>query len=270
MLELKDVSASYVYYSKDIDNNIRDVLEKNNFKTSMSVQDVINLMDENPEMNWQEAKKRIAFIQKCIDRTNLKRETPEIYSTDGYSDKSLEYVDELNDGNVLLRCDPTNLSDLRTYKLGLYTVSEIKNMLKYTSTSGKNYLDDRIKKVGKAENILTWLDMYERQIERQALLTNDRTINLFEYNLEEKSAIVRDKLYDIILYLINNTEEKLVWGEFDNTRKRLLFDATISNSKDYKEMRDNIVYYISSYTTLPELEKLTVNNPKVLKRFIVK
>ena len=112
--------------------------------------------------------------------------------------------------------------------------------------------------------------MYDEQVLRQAELTPKRNCNLFLKDKKNKNEIVEDSYSDIIMYLIYNTKERTIWGKLTDPQKKLYISSAINSKKRDKIIRNRMIDIISNYTTLPELEKVTDGNQKVLKRFIEK
>jgi hypothetical protein len=63
--------------------------------------------------------------------------------------------------------------------------------------------------------------MYEDQIQRQSNLTKERNINLFNFNKDEKMDITEEMYNEIIMYLVYNTNERLVWSSLTDAQKQL-------------------------------------------------
>ena len=186
-----------------------------------------------------------------------------------YEDKSLEYVDGLNYGKVLLLSNPASYSTVVYRSIEHRTIKDFKN---YFTPNDEGIVRIWARNVGedKLTKIITAVDMYTEQVERQARLTDDREINLFEYQGKEKREIVEDKYAYIIAYLLCTGKKELIWGSLSEPQKKHYLSSITATSEWGKEIRQNIIDCISNYTTLPELEKLEKENYKVLNKFIKK
>lgn len=247
----------------------REVINRHKIE---SVKDVITLIDNYPELSWQILQRRIENIISQMNRANVEGRRVQIYSPKDYSHESLLYTDKLNTGKELLLHNPTIQYQTQFSALEEFNISEIKRYLTHTTSTGKNYLLMCARNIVEERvlQILSAIEMYEDQIERQALLTQERNINLFTYNYVEKRKIVEDNLGSIVEYLIANTRKKLVWGNFTDVQKKLLMSSLVNKKSIDLTIKERLIDIISNYTTLPELEELFNNNQKVLKRFIVR
>lgn len=263
MIKLSDVSAEKVLYGSE--GKFLELAKSNN---CYSIEDLLSLMEEYPQYNWNEVNKRISLLKPIIAKGNRNGLEPEVYE---YQNNGIELVDELNKASVLLLDNPT--LELQTKYKGLkeYSVAEIKRNLKLTDEFGRNIIG-RVRNIGpnSFSTIIKALKMYDEQVLRQAELTSKRNCNLFLKDKKSKNEIVEDSYSDIIMYLIYNTKERTVWGELTDPQKKLYISSAINSKKRDKIIRNRMIDIISNYTTLLELEKVTDGNQKVLKRFIEK
>ena len=186
-----------------------------------------------------------------------------------YEDKSLEKTDELNYGDILLLSNPAGYPTVRYSSLKSMTMKEIKQQL---TPNDKGDIRLWVRNVGndKLGKITSAVDMYTEQVEKQSKLTDDRDINLFEYQSKEKKEIVEDRYAYIIAYLLCTGKEELLWGSLSKAQKRLYLSSITTTDKWKRKIREGMVKYISNYTTLPELERLEKEDYKVLNKFIKK
>ena len=184
-----------------------------------------------------------------------------------YEDKSLEKTDELNYGDILLLSNPAGYPTVRYSSLKSMTMKEIKQQL---TPNDKGDIRLWVRNVGndKLGKITSAVDMYTEQVEKQSKLTDDRDINLFEYQSKEKKEIVEDRYAYIIAYLLCTGKEELLWGSLSEAQKRLYLSSITTTDKWKRKIREGMVKYISNYTTLPELERLEKEDYKVLNKFI--
>lgn len=263
MIKLSDISINNVLYGSE--QRFVNLAKKNN---CYSIEDLISLTKKYPKYDWDIVNKRIDELKLIVDKSSIKGIKPETYE---YEDNGIESVDKLNKGDVLLLDNPTLELQTKFKGLRTYSIDEIKHNLKLTDQFGRNVIG-RIRNIGpdSITKIISALKMYDEQILRQANLTEKRNYNLFLKDKKAKNEIVEDLYSDIIMYLIYNTEERTIWGELTESQKKLYISSVINNKKRDTIIKDRMIYIISNYTTLPELEKVADENRKVLKRFIEK
>lgn len=263
MIKLSDISINNVLYGSE--QRFVNLAKENN---CYSVEDLISLTKEYPEYNWNVVNKRIDELKLIVEKNNIKGIEPETYK---YENNGIELVDKLNKGDVLLLDNPTLELQTKFRGLRTYSIDEIKHNLKLTDQFGRNVIG-RIRNIGpdSITKIISALKMYDEQILRQADLTEKRNYNLFLKDKKAKNEIVEDLYSDIIMYLIYNTEERTIWGELTEPQKKLYISSVINSKKRDVIIKDRMIDIVSNYTTLPELEKVSDGNRKVLKRFIEK
>lgn len=237
-----------------------------------SVEDIEDIMKKYPWMNWEKMKLDLKRVKKELEATNQKEVEPEIYHTAGYTSYGLYEQDLLNYGDVLLLGSPTNYMS-KYLSLKTKSIAQIKEDLGHTLASGKNVVcnyTSAYRGIGSRSipHIIKAIEMYEEQIERQAKLAPTSTANLFELNQAEKRKITREVYQDIILYLIENTKERLVWSNLTEPQRRM-YIASIYRQKE-NDTKKHLITYISNYTTLKELEDISDHKMNVLQRFIVR
>src|SRR5574344_521858 len=270
IIKLKDISANLVLSFND--QNINSLIKE---KKADSVEYVLHLIKEYPSYDWQIVKNNIAIVQKRLALANKRGYQPLKIYTHGYDDKKLKAQDKFNYGSILLLDNPTSISPTRFYDLKAKTISQIKKDLAHVNPYGKNYVASALydyRNIG-LENInklIYALEQYEEQIVRQSRLTSKNEINLFELNKQEKINIAKKKYYEIIMYLMNNTQEELVWNKITNSQKKLYISSAINTHEIDYTIKEKMLNYIANYTTLPEIEKIDNNDLSILKRFIVK
>lgn len=272
MITLNDVSAKTVIALGGYNPSAIEVLAKN--IGVKSVEDVLQMIYKYPEYNWDRTLEKIKRVKGLVDNANDRGTQPEQYFIKDYSDPILDRQNKLNIGNYLPLDNPTHYQTTLNRLRGK-TIAEIKEDLAHITPDGRCYIsgsNSTYRNIGSAElpRIVTAIEMFQDQIERQAQLTDDRTKNLFDLDRDKKIEIVEQSYTDIIDYLVCNTQARLIWGQLSDTQKKKYISSTINNNKPDRETRANIISYVSDYTTLPELEKVANHDLKVLKRFIVK
>ena len=269
MLELKNVAVGEVL--SGFDPRIEKIIKENNVR---SVQDLLDVLPKYPNVNWPKNEHDCRFLRytnHSVDLAQKRGKEPTLYETKQYEDKSLEYNDSLNGGNILLLSAPTTEYTVSFTTLRGLSIATIKECLSLTDREGRNFLISRIRKIGPSSipGIISALDMYTDQVVRQSELTDSRCENLFTYQQDEKREIVEDKYAEIIAYLIHDTKE-FVWGGLSDNQKKLYLSSVVNKRQLEGIVRDRMIDNVANYTTLPELEKLTKGDYKVLKRFIKK
>ena len=123
------------------------------------------------------------------------------------------------------------------------------------------------------KKILPLITFYDEQVMRQyqeldnihTLMHTFNQTPIFYLNKTAKQAIVEEEINDIIMYLLDNTKEELIWGKLSDNQKKLLETAT----RNKNITREHLIQIITNYTTLSELEK-GITKTKTLNRFIRK
>ena len=270
MIKLKDISAKtiipYDAYA------IKELIE---ITGAESVADVLELTKKYPNYNWSVVYDILeGNFERVWNLANKRGYVPKIFTTKGYSDEELKKQDSFNNGGILLVSNPTT-SGIRNRCLENKTIRTIKSDLAHTYADGENYVIGAnfiYRNIGEGSipNLITSIEMYEEQIERQAQLTKERDINLFELHKEEKIDIVEEMYNEIIMYLLYNADERLVWNVLSDSKRKAYLSSAINKKQEDIKARETIKEYIANYTTIKELEKVANHKLKVLKRFIVK
>lgn len=238
----------------------------------ITYRDLGNMIKDNPVLKRSLIEDKYNNAEKKVLKNNALGKEPIIYTTTGYSDSRLLYTDSVTLGYALILSNVTNDYPVSYIELNYLSIEKIKKYLSYCTLSGKNYLQQKFRKIGNInlKKILISLDMYEQQVIRQSNLTEDKDINIFSLDRQRKHQVVNDLYADIVNYLVENTNERFVWGTMSTVQKEKLLLSIIGKGKASKLIRGNLVDVISNYTTIEELENIRKNDYKVLKRFIVK
>ena len=265
MLKLENI------YVKEIINASTDleVIELIIKNKSESVRDVIDLIKKYPNYNWKNTIEEIMLIEKKLAMLNDKGIEPIIYKTNSYSDTRLYETDTMNCADVLPLYSVTNLNPVNFFGVKNKQIRVVKAQLGHTIVSGENYFQVRNNNLGtvKVQKMVDAIKMYEEQIERQSLLTNNKEQNLFTLHSDRKYQIVNENIEVIVLYLLRTAKKELTWGRLSEQMKSELISCAINNTLKDKQVRNNLVTYISNFTTLEELKSEDEN---VFKRFIIK
>lgn len=275
MIKYENVAAEraffYPFYC-----NLSEILAKYDLKT---VQDVIDLReqirgreDEIKEIDWKGLDAQLAVLTRSMRLCNKNGKDPASYETVEYEDSRLNYTDSLNNGNILLLTSPTSSFRTKYRALDSLTMTKIKTYLRLTMENGNNYLECKCRNIGSLSipNILEAINLYNDQVLRQSEITKSRDINLFMYQKDEKYRLAKENYIDIIDYLLDTTEEELVWGKLSDNQRKIYLSTIDNRSETDKKIKKRIIDNISNYTTLDELEQVNRGHYKVLNRFIRK
>ncbi len=266
MIDLKDVSYKEILCKY----NNTDFERLCNHKKVKNLEDVFNIYKDYQGKERVMLDRDFHRLFKRLKITNLKDGKPNVYEIDSYSDDSLYYNDMLNKGNILIFDTPTSKVSHTYDDVKKMKISDIKYDISHCMINGHSYLEFICNRIGGEKLLIIQraLNNYVAQIERQALLTDDRNINLFTYQKAEKVKVISDMIGDLILYLIDNSSE-LLWGQLNEFRYNLYKSSIHNNLLKDREIREAIIEYISNYVTLEEAYNL-LNDKKILKRFIVR
>ena len=243
---------------------ISELLTKNNITNFKMLKDLL----ENESIKEQNLsayihlRSRINEIERNIDVLNFTHQKLPIYSFNCYEkvnidEKTAHIIDENNKGIILPHNFPflkTSASLCTLNDLSILKIKELLNsvdsydLTKCALTSKKGIGIKTLKKT------LHLIDFYEQQVVRQALETEQRGINLFTLNKEEKDKIVDSNLQEYIEYILDNAIVS-IWGGINPIAIDRIYNAIIlSKGKHTKEIKKTIIDMISNYTTLKELE----------------
>ena len=265
MIKLENIYVKEIFDSIKDDRIFKLILDNNAY----SVADVVMLINNYPEYDWSSVIRKINDILDKIDMYNARGNEAIVYRTNGYSDNKLYITDTMNIGEILPLYSVTNVNPVNYFGVKDKTIKLIKEQLLHTTISGENYFKYSNGKIGnvKVQKMVDAIKMYEEQVERQSLTTNNKDQNLFLLDQSKKMAIVNENLSIIVLYFFKNAKKEMVWGRLSDQMKRELISCTINDTLKDKMIRKNLVTYISNFVTLPELKS---ENEEVFNRFILK
>ena len=262
---------------------ISELITKNNITNFKMLKDVLE--DENIKKQNRLAyillKNRIEEIETKIKVLELTNKRIDIVSFNSYKkanidDETAAITDKGNKGIILPHTFPFISSDSRLKILNELKIAKIKELLSSVDSYDLTKCALTTKRhIGSAlvEKTIHLIDFYEQQVIRQALETNQRGINLFTLNKEEKDKIVESNLQEYIEYILDNAITS-IWGKINYTTQKRIYDAIILNKGKNKEIiRKALIDAISNYTTLSELETgilLEQETPLIIGGTIVK
>lgn len=262
--------------------SLRDFLNGKDVKT---VKDIERLLRNNCSENLEQAFIDLRNIKNCISKNNRDMKDVEIYPVTTYSIPELEYQDTINNESCLILENPIYDNGFKTEFSSIQNLSirKIATDLSYVMPSGKNFLIEYYPLIGhkNVKCIANAINIFHEQIERQAALTTDYSINLFEMNQREKINIVwreYDEIIDYLLvdaelhFVLSNDPSKFgfVWGPLSCSAKKTYKSLSDCSTEKQLEKKKALISYIANYSTLPELEDISNHKMKSLDRFIVK
>lgn len=243
---------------------ISELLTKNNITNFKMLADLLedeSLKDQN-RIAYALLKTRIKEIENKIAILKLTGKKSEIFYFNSYEKVNIDIetasiTDKSNNGIVLPHTFPFINSDPRLKVLNELSIAKIKELLNSVDSYDltKCALTAR-RKVGPStvEKTLHLIDFYEQQVMRQALESEQRGVNLFTLNKEEKDKIISSNLQEYTQYILDNAIAS-IWGKISHTTKNAIYDAIISkNGEQDKKIKQALIDVISNYTTLKELE----------------
>ncbi len=270
MLEAKHISAEELRIQDYVDPEfLRRVFREYHLE---SAQDLIGKWESIPELKDNiHVKLCVGSVKyKLYDANKIERK-PIIFQPKRYQDSSLEYNDLLNTGSVLLLGNPTGRFIINAlYHTKDMTIDDIRKQISYTDFKGRNLLSVNCWGIGdvNCQRISDAINFYREQVERQSLLTDDRSKNLFTFQQEEKRQIV-EKYYEKIIYHFIFNAKELIWGKLSNSQKGFLIASVDSIKALDLQTKERLVSLFADYTTLPELEEFMNGNYEALdNRFI--
>lgn len=243
---------------------ISELLTKNNITNFKMLKDLLEneSIKERNSLAYALLKGRVEETEYKITILKLTGKKIKIPSFNSYTKVNIDeetatITDKGNKGIILPYTFPFISSDSRLKILNELEIAKIKELLSsvdsYDLTKCALMAKRRIGPT-LVEKTLHLIDFYEQQVIRQALETNQRGINLFTLNKEEKDKIVESNLQEYIEYILDNTITS-IWGKINYTTQKRIYDAIVLNSGEHKEIiRKALIDAISNYTTLSELE----------------
>ena len=264
MIRLSNVSvkcigdAYYEYYN---------IIKNMEIKT---IQELIDIKDMYPEVDWSSFDAELKNILKNVEESNSKGIKPVTYTIKEYKDTTLNYTDTLCSGFELIFGCP--VSRVKSYGLDTDSIASILSDLSTTTATGENYLVSSNSSVTTEDvpKIIDAISLYREQLLRQAELTRARDINVFNYLINLRRSVVKEKYDRIINYLIEHDD--FIWGSLSSSDKRLLSETKIDEyeTKETIRLRNNMIKIVSDYITAEDAEKLITGDYRPLQRFLKK
>ena len=271
MIEAKHVAIDEVGIGEYMDpNHAQSIFQRHHLE---SAQDLIDQWKEIPELSscFIHTKNCVGAIQSKLKSANKIERNPVVFPPDSYQDPNLTYNDLLNTGSVLVMGVPTTYFPLNISRfINEMTIDEIRKQISYTNFKGCSKMIINHSGVGirRCQKLRDAINMYHKQVERQAKLTDDRSINLFTFQQDEKRQLVKKNYNFIIYYLVNHAEE-FIWGKQSDNQKNNMLDSIAYFTPFEMNNKERLISLFADYTTLPELEEIGQGKSDVLdKRFI--
>lgn len=210
----------------------------------------------------KKVKERYLASDQEVERT--------IYTIPTYTDSTLSFTDELVKGDSLLVYNPTSATRCMADNLGRISVSEIKHRLTHLNVYLRNLMEVyQNMSPARAKVVQRAIYLYNEQIERQALETNERDINLFTYMYDERKEMVREQIDEVIEWFLVNNIEETIWCKMSDNQKRKFANAINGKLKVDVELREELVNIIAKYVSVSEaIGDLAEGD--TLKRFVLK
>ena len=264
LLELKNIAAEEVcgrFYPQ-----MKRILDANMVK---SVQDLINMMPKYPDVDWSVLDNRIRYAKHYIVLAQIWDIGPVTVECKQYDDEKLNYVDSLNTGSKLLLFSPTSDYTISSSRFDAFTIKIIKKFLSLTDYKGRNYLISRLRSfsIDDLPEILMAVNMYTDQVIRQSEMTDSRDYNLFLYQQDEKRELVSKQYDEILSYLLDNATE-FVWEKISDNKRKIYVSSITQDRLKGTVVREKMIKLLANYMTTSELENISKDDYKVLKRFI--
>lgn len=283
MIELKHVSTERIFdwaerfQTSDITaKTIYDLFVKYDIEDFQKLKDLIHDQKAEFESVSYALRRELYEVESKLREKNKLGIEPEIFTFDRYQSSNvdsatLQFTDQANKGDILLYSCPTIRGGARINRLKPMSIEEVKYLASHLNqyrfanslSTRQTFSMDTVKRV------VECIKFYEEQVLRQAQETEERGINLFLLNKEEKDEIVESQYKEIIEYILDNAE-KCIWGNLPNSKKiQMLRTINAIRGHSILEDRRRLVNAISNYTTLGELKQGVVKK-RTLDRFIVK
>lgn len=265
MVRLEQISTMD-YVQNYLSRSDQDLFLKAGIVDYQKLEDFIR---KNPEWKFSKTADHLFMVKERVLVQDDEFEGT-IYQIPEYSDDSLAYNDSLVFGSSLILNSPSSTNRLFTANLEKMTMAEIKHRLTHLNVYFKNFFEVySTMSPAKARKVLSALYLYNEQIERQALETSRRDINLFTYMYEEKRKIIEKEIIDIIAWFLQNTKEAFIWGDLSETQKKKYLSAMVRDFTPDIYLKENLIDVITNYVSMSEVEE-GLTKGDTLKRFVIK
>lgn len=277
MIELKNVTTTNLAFHANLYENsaveVTMALRRNSVEDFQALKELLESGKRVYGRDFLE--KQLAEKEVAIERLNIAGVEPKIFLPNDYNgmdidDKSIKKTENKTKASVLAYRNPAICNVGKKGRISKLSIHELKHLLSHISfrTYQNEFLSIyRGYSENDAKKIITALNFFEEQIQRQALATGKTDTNLFVIDGEEKRAIVEEDIRDIVEYF-TDTSDTYIWGKLTLAQKRLLAESVHGkNTNKHQIVRNNMIDLIANYTTLGEIQdgiKL-----KTLDRFVV-
>lgn len=236
----------------------------------------------NVEFDIDFFKTALLRTQLALERANKKEKIANVYFCNDYKHSdidsySLRITDKSTMGDVLPVCNLLNTATKARVSLSKYSIETIKRLLGQVvicnETAALKSVPNAFGKYGSIfgeknlKNFVSIINFYEEQVIRQAHETNLRGVDLFSLNREIKLSLVQEQLNEILGYILECGDSQF-FGPASLKRNRIL-KAIINNENVYNALlvRENVIQFLTNYTTLDELEQNLVRSRSIDRFF---
>ena len=199
---------------------------------------------------------------------------PNNYKNSNIDELTANITDISVDGSRLLYFFPTITVSQKRDILSRYNIYELKDLLSHIdiNSEGRRLANSlRFEITGfrneDCKKLVNAINFYEKQVLQQYNENNKRCVNVFDLNKLEKEEIVETLVDEVVKYIFESNQET-IWGILKNNEKREIINMFKNKRKIDSVMRKNFVNQITDYTTLTELETLSI--PELSDKFLVK
>ena len=276
MIELKNVTTKNLAFHENLFTDfaveMTMALRRNSVEDFQALK---QLLESGKKVVGREfLERQLAEKEGIVERLNIAGFEPKIFLSNNYDgmdvdDKSIRKTEKKTKSSVLAYRNPAICCAGKKGCISNLSIHELKHLLSHVSirTYQNEFLSIYRYSENEAEKIITALNFFEEQIQRQALATGKTDTNLFIVDGDEKRAIVEEDIRDIVEYFTDSSDT-YIWGELTLAQKRLLAESVHGkNTNKHQIVRNNMINLITNYTTLSEIQdgvKL-----RTLDRFVV-
>ncbi len=193
-----------------------------------------------------------------------------IYSIPSYSSSELSYSDEFVKGDSLLIYNPASATRFMADNLGKISILEIKHRLTHLNIYLKNLMEVYPNmSPARAKVVQRAIYLYNEQIERQALETYKRDINLFTYMYDERQKMVEEQIDEVLEWFVFSDIKETIWCKMSDTQRRKFEGAITCKTKADLQLRKELIKIIAKYVSVSEAIG-DLADGDTLKRFVLK
>lgn len=196
------------------------------------------------------------------------------YKNSNIDELTANITDRSVDGSRLVYFLPTVITSQKKDALSRYNIYELKELLSHVdiNNEGLRLANSLRFEIGSfrnedCERLINAINFYEKQVLQQYNENNKTCVNVFDLNRLEKEKIV-EKIVDKIAKYIFESNQETVWGILKYNVKSEMISMLKNRRKFDSMIRKNFINQITDYTTLTELETLSV--PEIGDKFLIK